>query len=113
MAVCPRTASPRAPVLRAGRRVPRPGAASAVARPRKPSRAARTVNDPERLPVSVVVPAHDEAAVIGRCLRALTEGSDPGEVEVVVVCNGCRDDTAASARAAWADVVVAEVPEAS
>jgi glycosyltransferase involved in cell wall biosynthesis len=43
--------------------------------------------------VSVVIPAHDEAAVIERCLRTLLEGTAPGDIEVVVVANGCTDDT--------------------
>jgi glycosyltransferase involved in cell wall biosynthesis len=44
--------------------------------------------------ISVVVPAHNEAPVIGRLLRGLLAGARPGEVEVVVVPNGCTDDTA-------------------
>ena len=47
---------------------------------------------------SVVVPAHDEASVIGRCL-AFVADLDPGEAEVVVVPNGCTDATAELARA--------------
>ena len=43
--------------------------------------------------ISVVVPAHDEARVIGRLLGQLTAGR-PGGVEVIVVANGCTDDTA-------------------
>jgi glycosyltransferase involved in cell wall biosynthesis len=64
--------------------------------------------------VSVVIPAHDEAAVIGRLLARLqpmvTEGGDRSpELEVVVVCNGCTDDTAAVA-AAFTSVRVIETP---
>jgi hypothetical protein len=62
---------------------------------------------------SVVVPAHDEAAVIGRCLEALLSDAEPGELEVVVVCNGCRDATAERARAFGARVRVLETPRAS
>jgi glycosyltransferase involved in cell wall biosynthesis len=47
---------------------------------------------------SVVVPAHNEALVIGRVLSAMTEGAANDELEVVVVCNGCSDDTAGVAR---------------
>lgn len=47
---------------------------------------------------SVVIPAHDEAAVIARTLEALTHGVRRDAFEVVVVCNGCTDDTAAVAR---------------
>lgn len=60
---------------------------------------------------SVVVPAHDEEAVIGRLLDALTEGVEPGRLEVVVACNGCSDRTADVARAHGAQVV--EVDRAS
>lgn len=48
--------------------------------------------------ISVIIPAYNEAAVIGRCLTALTSGYDVGELEVLVVCNGCSDDTAEIAR---------------
>jgi glycosyltransferase involved in cell wall biosynthesis len=47
---------------------------------------------------SVVIPAHDEAASIARTLRALRIGLDGHELDVVVVCNGCSDDTADIAR---------------
>jgi glycosyltransferase involved in cell wall biosynthesis len=47
---------------------------------------------------SVVVPAHDEAAVITDRLGRLLASVPPGTVEVVVVANGCSDDTAAAAR---------------
>ena len=48
------------------------------------------------VPFSVVVPAKDEGTVVERCLSFLTDLT--GEVEVVVVANGCSDDTAARAR---------------
>lgn len=70
--------------------------------------------DAVRAPLaSVVVPAHDEARTIARTLRRLREGTAPGELEVVVVCNGCTDDTAAVARAADPAALVLEVPEPS
>ena len=43
--------------------------------------------------VTVVVPANDEAAVIGRCLDRLLDGLRPGEVDVLVVANGTTDAT--------------------
>ena len=63
-------------------------------------------------PVSVVIPAHDESARIGRLLGQLTAGSPAGAVELVVACNGCTDDTAAIART-FDGVTVVEIPEAS
>jgi glycosyltransferase involved in cell wall biosynthesis len=47
--------------------------------------------------ISVIIPAHNEAAVIGRCLAPLTSGPAAGKLEIVVVANGCTDDTAARA----------------
>jgi glycosyltransferase involved in cell wall biosynthesis len=42
---------------------------------------------------SIVIPAHNEQAVIARTLSTLLAGSKPGEFEIVVVCNGCSDRT--------------------
>src|SRR5918995_216683 len=62
---------------------------------------------------SVLIPAHNEAAVIGRCLHHLFEGADSSDLEVAVVCNGCHDDTAAVARATGHPVEVIELDGAS
>ena len=49
--------------------------------------------------LSVIVPASNEAGFIDGCLSALfTSQPVPGGAEVIVVANGCRDDTAARAR---------------
>jgi len=47
--------------------------------------------------VSIVIPAHNEEAVIAGNLRRLLEGSAPGEFDVIVVANACQDGTAAAA----------------
>ena len=47
----------------------------------------------------VIIPAHNEAAVIARCLDTLLEPPRPDRLDVVVVANGCTDDTADRARA--------------
>jgi glycosyltransferase involved in cell wall biosynthesis len=65
------------------------------------------------IPISVVIPAHNEESVIGRCLATLRDGAADGELEVVVVCNGCNDRTAALARAGAPDVTVVELAVAS
>ncbi|MEZ5798175.1 MAG: glycosyltransferase [Paracoccaceae bacterium] len=49
--------------------------------------------------LSLIIPASNEAAWIGRCLEAVAWSDPvPGGLEVIVVANGCRDDTAAVAR---------------
>ena len=63
--------------------------------------------------ISVIIPAHNEEAVIGRCLSALLHGAAPGELEVIVACNGCSDRTAERARAFGPPVWVIELEEAS
>lgn len=65
------------------------------------------------IPVSIVVPAHNEAAVIARGLGCLVDGSGPGELEIFVVCNGCTDDTAEVARRALPGAIVIELDEPS
>lgn len=55
---------------------------------------------PEPRPVaSVVIPAHDEAAVIDACLQSLADDPIGQRCEVVVAANGCTDDTVSRARA--------------
>lgn len=48
--------------------------------------------------ISIVVPAHNEGSVIARTLSQWVTAMASEEVDVVVVCNGCMDDTAAVAR---------------
>jgi glycosyltransferase involved in cell wall biosynthesis len=63
--------------------------------------------------LSVVIPAHNEEAVIGDCLGALLGGAEPGELDVVVVCNGCSDGTEQRAAGFGPDVRVLATPVGS
>ncbi|MFI6481516.1 glycosyltransferase [Nonomuraea sp. NPDC050663] len=56
--------------------------------------------------MSIVIPAHNEAAVVGRLLSAL----QPSEFDIVVVANGCTDSTAAVAASHGARVIETPVP---
>ncbi len=68
---------------------------------------------PEQFPsASIIIPAHNEAAVIDRTLAALDPLVAAGTAEVIVVPNGCTDDTATRARA-HAGVRVIELAEGS
>ncbi|MCY2963786.1 MAG: glycosyltransferase, partial [Planctomycetota bacterium] len=62
---------------------------------------------------SIVIPAHNEEAVIARCLTALLDGANPGELEILVVCNGCTDRTAEIAGGFGEAVQVLHCPVAS
>ncbi|MVU77333.1 glycosyltransferase [Nocardia sp. ET3-3] len=61
---------------------------------------------------AVIVPAYDESAVIERTLRPLSAAVVAGYFELIVVANGCTDDTAERARAI-PGVQVVELPVGS
>ena len=64
--------------------------------------------------VSVVIPARDEAANLGRTLAALFAQAPAGvELEVIVADDGSTDGTAAVARAAGARVLRLDSPDGS
>jgi glycosyltransferase involved in cell wall biosynthesis len=48
--------------------------------------------------ISIIIPAHNEEQVIARSVEPLSTGAEAGELEVIVVCNGCNDQTADIAR---------------
>ena len=58
--------------------------------------------------LAVVIPAHDEAALIGRCLRSLATCIRPDfvEIAIIVVADNCTDATAGIAHDAGARVLV-------
>ncbi|MEM7703259.1 MAG: glycosyltransferase family 2 protein [Pseudomonadota bacterium] len=63
---------------------------------------------------TVIIPAHNEAKVIERCLRGvLANAPAEADFEVIVAANGCSDDTAARARNAAPQATVFELPEGS
>ncbi|WP_327265114.1 glycosyltransferase [Streptomyces sp. NBC_01232] len=62
---------------------------------------------------SIVIPAHNEGRVIGRLLDALLADTSAAGPDIVVVCNGCTDDTARVAGARGDRVRVVEIPTPS
>ena len=63
--------------------------------------------------ISIVVPAHNESSVIARTLKPWVDGLGSEEISVVVVCNGCTDETAGIARRFGPTVRVIETDVAS
>ncbi|WP_314250261.1 glycosyltransferase [Streptomyces sp. DSM 40907] len=62
---------------------------------------------------SIVIPAHNEGRVIGRLLDALLADTPVSGPDIVVVCNGCTDDTARVAGERGDRVRVVEIPAPS
>ena len=62
---------------------------------------------------SVIIPAHNEASTIGRSLAALRSRDQGGDLDVVVVCNGCTDLTAEVARRTDPEARVIEIAQPS
>jgi len=60
-------------------------------------------------PLTVLVPAHNEEALIGRCIRSVLASASSG-VDVLVIAHNCTDATAARAEAAGAHVLVLNDP---
>ena len=62
--------------------------------------------------LAVVVPAHNEAELLGRCLTSLQAQNYPAHLtRIVVIADNCTDGTAAIARAAGAEVMVRDEPD--
>lgn len=61
---------------------------------------------------TVVIPAHNEAAVLGRTLEPLMASVQRGDLRIVIICNACTDNTEMIARS-YASVDVLTTPVAS
>lgn len=57
-----------------------------------------------------MIPAHNEGRVIGRLLDSLLTDPSDDDTDIVVVCNGCTDDTARIAAERGPRVRVIEIP---
>ena len=62
---------------------------------------------------TVVIPAHNEGQIIGRLLGQLHPAMTAGELSVLVVANGCTDDTAHVAASFGPGIRVLSIPVAS
>lgn len=65
-------------------------------------------------PFSVIIPAHNEANVIARCLENLYADAPADALpEVIIVANGCSDNTAELARALAPQALVLDLKQGS
>ena len=62
---------------------------------------------------SIIIPAHNEELIIGNTLDAVFAGARNGEFDVIVVCNGCTDSTAAIVAKYAANICIIETATAS
>jgi glycosyltransferase involved in cell wall biosynthesis len=64
---------------------------------------------------SIIVPAHNEQAVVSRSIESLQSDAAADSFQVILVANGCSDRTAEVARRAWdrVDVVETDIPSKS
>jgi|WetSurMetagenome_2_1015567.scaffolds.fasta_scaffold158695_2 cellulose synthase/poly-beta-1,6-N-acetylglucosamine synthase-like glycosyltransferase len=70
-----------------------------------PRRRAHTVSPAPTVRMAILVPAHDEEAQIGAAVVALRGELQPGD-RLIVIADNCKDETAARAREAGAEVIV-------
>ena len=61
--------------------------------------------------VTIIVPAHNESAVIADCLNSIV--NQQGVDHVIVACNGCTDNTAEIVREQFPDVHCLDIPKPS
>jgi glycosyltransferase involved in cell wall biosynthesis len=70
------------------------------------------MNDP--VAFSLIIPAHNEEAVIARCLtRVLSDAPDGHAMQIIVAANGCSDRTVEKAQAAAPEALVLDIAEGS
>ena len=63
----------------------------------------------EKYTFSVIIPAHNEEAYIGKCLKAVKSAAKyvvPDTVEIIVAANRCTDNTVSIAKRCGAKVIV-------
>ena len=58
---------------------------------------------------TIILPAHNESGVIAETLKSLLRQVDEGD-EIIVICNGCKDETEAIARSFEPRITVINMP---
>lgn len=69
---------------------------------------------PEHAPFTVIIPAHNEEAVIARCLRTIVADAPAQHaMQVIVAANGCSDSTVDITRETYPQALVLDLPVGS
>lgn len=63
--------------------------------------------------ISIIIPAHNEEASITRCLTQLVNRSTYDDFNIIVVCNGCTDNSAALVKEIDSKIICLETTVAS
>ena len=70
------------------------------------------MNEPQ--PFTVIIPAHNEEAVIARCLQAVRHGAPVNHaMDIIVAANGCSDRTVEIAKATAPEAIVLDLAKGS
>ena len=93
-------------------RLPADGSVDTSSPPRPTSRPDGTRTNHSESLGTIVIPAHNEAAVLARTLSSLGALVETTRIDIIVVCNGCTDHSAAIARN-FPGVTVIDMPQAS
>jgi len=62
---------------------------------------------------TIIIPAHNEEAVVARCIESIRRDAKADSYQVILVANGCSDATGEVARQAWDRIDVIETDTAS
>jgi len=56
--------------------------------------------------ISLIIPAYNEEKVIGNTIHSIRDATDSEVTEIIIVCNGCTDNTETVARDAGASRII-------
>jgi len=63
--------------------------------------------------ISIIIPAHNEALSIVKCISALTKPDMACNLQIIVICNGCQDNTYSIVKAFNSSIICLETNIAS
>lgn len=79
---------------------------------RLPKRRRTNAASSQPVQLAVVIPAHDEEALIASCVKSLRASATGTQARIIVVAHNCSDRTAERAAKAGAEIIVYDDPQA-